>query len=153
MQIYVSAVLNPLSSIVILFSIGNFGHYIMGWQERPTVNGRNGLLQVFVKQIRKPRGGAGSQFWQEIARNYNYQDFSSILRTCVRPSHCSSSLIIKPFGKSTLWNFTPCTLVWRLQAIVPLAKSNQLYEGAPFSATASRYLCNYADCKKELSCL
>ena len=59
MQIYVSPVLNPLSSIAILFPIGKLGHYIMGWREKPTVNARNGFLQVFIKQISESRGGEG----------------------------------------------------------------------------------------------
>ena len=58
-------------------------------------------------------------------------------------------LIIKPFGKTTLGNLTPCILVWwlyttfsfktglQIRVIVPLTKPKQLYEGAPFPATAS----------------
>ena len=38
--------------------------------------------------------------------------------------------------------------MWWLRAIVPTTKSNQLYEGAPFPATASQYLSKYGGCKK-----
>ena len=31
----------------------------MGWREKPTVNARNGFLQVFIKQISESRGGEG----------------------------------------------------------------------------------------------
>ena len=75
-------------------------------------------------------------------------------------SHCPSRLIIKPFGKTTVRNFIPCTFVsWlyttisfktgiQIQAIVPPTKSKQLYNGAPFPATASAYFCKYGGCKE-----
>ena len=81
-------------------------------------------------------------------------------QTCLRPSHCPSTFVIKPFGKSTLWNFTPCTLVWllytthsfkaglQIRTIVPSTSHTSYYKGAPFPAAASVYFCKYCGCKK-----
>ena len=71
-----SPVLNPLKSLVILFSIDNHSYCVMGWRERPTVSVKKNSLWNFPIQISETRQGsilAGS------CRKSNYQDFSLIL--------------------------------------------------------------------------
>ena len=79
MQIYISPVLNSLSSIVILFSIGNLGYY--QWDDE-----KNRLLMremsscrcLYSKSASQEGRGARGQFWLEIATSHNYEDFASM---------------------------------------------------------------------------
>ena len=71
-----SPVLNPLRSLVILFSIGNHSYCVMEWRERPTVSVKKNSLWNFPIQISEPRQGS------ILAGSYHklkYQDFSLIL--------------------------------------------------------------------------
>ena len=71
-----SPVLNPLKSLVILFSIDNHSYCVMGWRERPAVSVKKNSLWHFPIQISEPRQGsilAGS------CNKSKYQDFSLIL--------------------------------------------------------------------------
>ena len=74
-------------------------------------------------------------------------------------------LIIKPFGKITLWTFTLGTLVWwlytnfsfktglQISAIVPSTEPKKIYKDVRFPATASAYLSRYGGCKNIFSWL
>ena len=64
------------------------------------------------------------------------------------------------FSKTTVWNFTPRTVVWwlyttlsfkrnlQIRAILLSTKSEQLHKGVSIPATASTNICKYGCCKK-----
>ena len=65
MKVYGSPVLNPLSSLVILFSIGNWGHCVMGRQKKERLLMRE-MASCGISQQKSPSRKKG-KFWQEIA--------------------------------------------------------------------------------------
>ena len=67
MQIHGSPVLNPLSSLVILVSVGNQGYCIIGWPEKPTGEREKLILVEFFQH--KSGTWEKGQFWQDIIEN------------------------------------------------------------------------------------